>query len=291
MATACFDGDMSTTTNTRRNSSGLARDLEILELLAGEDAQGEAGLGVTAIATATGRDKGAISRALATLGHFGFVERIEESRTYRLGPRIFAMASRSAETALTQRIRPALRQIALATGETSHLCVLRGGNVLTIASELSPHQIRTNGWEGVTTSAWRTPSGRVLLSDWDAASITRWYGEHGTDAPVLDDDPRAMYPILDEPTHERVLVRDLESLLAQVTLIRQQGFALSDEELESGVVAASAPIRDFTGHVIAAINVSGPRSRMASRLHQLGVYVAESADRLSTHLGFTPSAN
>lgn len=286
MATTCFDDRMSPSNTGRRNSSGLARDLEILELLSGEDARSENGLGVTAIATATGRDKGAISRALTTLSHFGFVERDEQSRTYRLGPQIFAMASRSVETALTQRIRPALRQIALATGETSHLCVLRGGNVLTIASELSPHQIRTNGWEGVTTSAWRTPSGRVLLSDWDTASITRWYAEHGTDRPVLDDDPRALYPVLDEPAPDRVLVRDLASLLDQIQRIRQQGFALSDEELESGVVAASAPIRDFTGHVIAAINVSGPRSRMVHRLSHLGTYVAESATRLSTHLGF-----
>ncbi|MFD2758094.1 IclR family transcriptional regulator [Gulosibacter faecalis] len=278
----------STSTGGRRNSSGLARDLEILELLSSPEARDETGLSVTAIAQSTGRDKGAISRALATLADFGFVERNDESRTYALGPQLFAMASRSVETALSQRMRPALRQIALATGETSHLCVLRGGNVLTIASELSPHQIRTNGWEGVTTSAWRTPSGRVLLSDWDTASITRWYAEHGTDKPVLDDDPRALYPILDEPKHDRVLVRDLESLLSQIATIRQQGFALSDEELESGVVAASAPIRDFTGHVIAALNVSGPRTRMVSRLQQLGTYVAESAERISTHLGFAP---
>src|SRR3546814_17107170 len=57
--------------------------------------------------------------------------------TYDLGPKLFALAAQTQEAALVRRARPILRQMATSTRETTHLCVLRGGNVLTLLSELS----------------------------------------------------------------------------------------------------------------------------------------------------------
>src|SRR5690606_19431262 len=161
----------------RRNASGLSRDIEILEALGSAEAA-HGGLGVVRVAQLTGRDKAVVSRSLATLAEAGLAERDGSTLAYRLGPRLYAMAALTLESRLATQSRPGLRRVAQQARETTHLCVLRGGNVLTIASELSPHEFRTNGWEGVTTAAWRTPSGRVLLSDLDEDSLTRWYEEH-----------------------------------------------------------------------------------------------------------------
>ncbi|RDV46291.1 IclR family transcriptional regulator [Leifsonia sp. ku-ls] len=280
---------MTPATEPRRNASGLARDIEILELLGGSEAMQQRGLGVLRIAQLTGRDKAVVSRTLATLADAGLLERDEETLTYRLGARLFSLAARTTESRLVAESRASLRRIAQSTRETTHLCVLRGGNVLTILSELSPHEFRTTGWEGVTTAAWRTPSGRVLLSDWDTASLERWYAEHGQDVPIVGPADPIMaasgFSVLSAPPEDKAVVRDFPSLLEELARIRTRGYALLDEELEHGVVGASAPIRDLNGRIIAAINVSAPKARIGERLDALGRYVAAAAGELSRQLG------
>lgn len=279
---------METTPSPRRNSSGLSRDIEILELLGAEDALRSGGLGVSQVAQLTGRDKAVVSRTLATLAETGLVERDDESLRYLLGPRLYALAARTASTTLVHASRSILRRLVQSTRETSHLCVLRGGNVLTLLSELSPHDVRTTGWAGTTTAAWRTPSGRALLSDWDEESLAQWYQDHGSDRPLVgmfDHADASEFPILDAPPPGNAPVTDLQSLLTELARIRKQGFALSDEELEFGVVAASAPITDFTGRVVAAVNVSAPKARIGHRLDALGGLVARAARELSSRLG------
>lgn len=273
----------------RRNSSGLSRDIEILDLLAGVEAQREGGLRVLRIAELLGRDKAAVSRALATLADAGLLSRDPERLTYQLGPRLFALAARTKESVLTQRARPMLRQMVQFTRETTHLCVLRGGNVLTLVSELSPLEVGTSAWAGTTTAAWRTPSGRVLISDWDRGSVDAWYDAHGHDAAIVSpQDPRpGVFSVMAE-SPESVVVRDLSTLHAELERIRARGYAVSDEELEQGVVAASAPVWDAGGRIVAALNVSAPKSRLGKRLDELGSYVARCGATLSTELGAPP---
>lgn len=135
----------------------------------------------------------------------------------------------------------------------------------------------------------RPVSGRVLISDWDRASLTRWYQEHGRDQPLVGPLNPAMtaegFAVLETPPENKAIVRDLDSLLVELQRIRERGYATLDEELELGVVGASAPITDFTGRVVAAINVSAPKSRIGGQLDRLGAYVAQAARELSISLG------
>ncbi|MGO1538967.1 MAG: IclR family transcriptional regulator [Leucobacter sp.] len=276
----------------RRNSSGLHRDIEILELLGSDKAFAAGGYGVTQVAQHTGRDKTVVSRALATLADSGLIERDETTLRYLPGHRLYGLAARTSDSYLIHTAGSHLRRLTLATRETSHLCVLRGGNVLTLISELSPHEVRTNGWAGFTTAAWRTPSGRALLSDWDKAELTHWYKLHGHDhavvGPILPDPGPFEFPVLDQPVPGRGQISDLDSLFTELGLVHELGYAVSDEELESGVVAASAPVTDFTGRVVAAINVSAPRPRIGDRLDTLGAFVSRAAQELSLRLGAEP---
>lgn len=278
----------------RTNSSGLLRDIELLDWLGGPEATSLGGLSVTRLAQLTQRDKSVVSRALATLAAAGFVTRDPVSANYTIGSRLFALAARSTESMIAQAARPLLRKLTRQTRETSHLCVLRGGNVLTTASELSPHEFRTTGWEGVTTAAWRTPSGRVLISDWDRDSLAAWYEEHGHDEPLVSPPTAAMlgsnFTVLETPPESKMIVHDFDSLLRELARIRARGFATLDEELELGVVGASAPVYDLTGRIIAAINVSAPKSRLGSSLDALGEFVRRSADELSLVLGHSSPA-
>ncbi|MDJ0338149.1 IclR family transcriptional regulator [Cryobacterium sp. PH31-O1] len=274
----------------RRNSAGLRRDLELLEILGSAEADAAGGLGVLRVAQLTGRDKGIVSRALATLAEIGMVSRDEVTQNYRLGYQLYALAARTLESRLVRASVPYLRRVVTATHETTHLCVLRGGNVLTLASELSEYAFRGLGWEGVSTAAWRTSSGRVLVSDWADDDLRRWYDAHGSDEPVTSPVTPSLLSLdtADATTRENYgvpLVTDFQSLKREVARIRNCGYATVDEEFEKGVVGVSAPVFDFRGSIVAAINVSAPKTRLGSHLNEAGALAARVAAELSLQLG------
>ncbi len=242
------------------------------------------------IAELAGRDKGQVSRTLATLADAGLVARDSQSLTYRLGYQLYALAARTLESRLVREAAPFLRRVVTATHETVHLCVLRGENVLTLASELSEYAFRGIGWEGVSVAAWRTSSGRVLISDWHEDDLRRWYDLHGHDRPVTGPvSPVRQAEAFAAPTVEGTpMITDFASLLHEVARIRQRGFATVDEEFELGVVGASAPVYDFRGNIVAAINLSAPKVRLGPHLDEVGGLLARVAGELSTHLGGTP---
>ena len=275
----------------RRNSAGLRRDLELLEILGSPEAESAGGLGVVRVAELAGRDKGGVSRTLATLADSGLVSRDTVTQSYRLGYQLYALAARTLESRLVRASAPFLRRVVTATHETTHLCVLRGGSVLTLASELSEFAFRGLGWEGVSTAAWQTSSGRVLVSDWAEQDLRGWYALHGHDDPVTS----PVTPLLQSAgvtsaalTDVTPAVTDFESLWAEVSRIRRRGYAIVDEEFEKGVVGVSAPVFDFRGTIIAAINVSAPKPRLGSHLDEAGVLTARVAAELSAQLGAPP---
>ena len=275
-----------TSTAPRRNSAGLRRDLELLEILGLPEAVSGNGLGVVRIADLSGRDKGQVSRTLATLADAGLVARDAVNQHYRLGYQLYALAARTSESRLVREAAPFLRRVVIATHETANLCVLRGDNVLTLTSEVSEYAFRGIGWEGVSVAAWRTSSGRVLISDRTEADLQQWYDIHGSDRPVTG----PLSPVMREagviaPVEGAPLFTDFAGLLREIHRIRARGFATVDEEFDLGVVGASAPVYDFRGNIAAAINVSAPKSRVGSHLNEMGVLISRIAAELSQPLG------
>jgi len=83
-------------------------------------------------------------------------------------------------------------------------------------------------------------------------------------------------------------ITNRQALQAELAQVRQQGWAMSWEELELGLAAVGAPIRGRDGNVIAAISVSGPTARIdRSHLNPLAALVMETCRRISRDLGFT----
>ena len=275
----------------RRNSSGLRRDLELLEILGSPESESAGGLGVVRVAELAGRDKGGVSRTLATLAESGLISRDPITQNYRLGYQLYALAARTLESRLVRASAPFLRRVVTAIHETTHLCVLRGGSVLTLVSELSELAFRGLGWEGVSTAAWQTSSGRVLVSDWVEHDLRGWYALHGHDEPVVSpftSPAQAAGVNAAARTDVMPLVTDFDSLWAEISLIRRRGYAIVDEEFEKGVVGVSAPVFDFRGTIIAAINVSAPKTRLGGRFDEAGMLTARVAAELSAQLGALP---
>jgi len=224
--------------------------------------------GVTKLAALTGSDKSQVSRSLKILAEDGLVDRDPETLGYRLGWRLLAMAGRSSRANLVAAAAPLLKRLVRETGERAHLSVLRGTAVLTVLSEGSEHAVQALGWVGRSVPLHSTSSGRALLFDHteeELAQLLQGFPFAGGAAKA----PRSARLL-----HERV------------EAARTRGFALVDEEFEAGLVAVAAPVRDFRGQVVAALNVSAPKFRFANELPRAGKRVQAAAAELSATLGW-----
>jgi IclR family KDG regulon transcriptional repressor len=221
----------------------VGRALGVLVALGDDEAARDGGLGVVRIAELLGREKSQVSRTLKTLAAHGFVDRDPDTLEYRLGWQLYTLAARTGRSRLLALAPAYLRRLVDELGETAHLSVLDGDQVLTLLSERSPRLVQASDWSGHRVPVDCTSSGRALMLDADPGS----------------------------PAHEL-------------------GYAAVDGEFEPGLVGAAAPVRDFRGRIVAALNVSGPKFRLGETLEAAGVEVRRAADELSKDLG-QPKAN
>ena len=229
---------------------GLARGLAVLVALSAPEAARD-GLGVVQLTETVAGDKSQLSRVLQTLAEQGFVERDPETLAYRLGRRIFAMATSVAEDRLLTLAPAILRRLVAELGESAHLSVRQGAQVLTLLSESPSSTLHAPGRVGGLAPIATTSAGRVLVSD---------LGE------------------------DELVELGLAGASAAIARAREDGFAIVREEFEPGVVAAAVPIRDAAGRVLAALNVSAPRFRFEARLDEAAQLLIEVAGELSAEL-------
>ncbi|MFN2471004.1 MAG: IclR family transcriptional regulator [Gaiellaceae bacterium] len=249
-------------------ATSLRRGIAILFALEQADTGGGDGMGVSQIAKVVGREKSQVSRSLKVLAQYGLVDRDAESLEYRLGWRLFTMAGRAGDAQLLAAAMPVLKRLVRGLDETVHLSLLQGAEVMTILSESPNRAVQASGWIGRTVPAYCTSSGRALLFDHELSDLLELLGGVRFDCPGPN-----------TPS-------GVEQLAQRVAAARRRGFAVVDEEFELGLVAAGAPVRNFRGSVVAALNVSGPKFRLADRLEAAGLAVKTAADQVSVHLGW-----
>jgi IclR family transcriptional regulator, KDG regulon repressor len=249
--------------------TNLRRELAILSVLGGEEAVDDGGLGVVRIADLIGREKSQVSRTLKILAESGFVDRDATTLQYRLGWRFFALAARAGEQRLLNVAPALLERLVENVGETAHLSVLQGVEVLTVLSKSPPHAVKADGWAGRTVPIYCTSSGRALLFDHDSQALS---------SLLSGVEFRGLRP---------GTVRNVEELEESIALGRERGYALVDEEFEFGLVGAAAPVRDFKGQIVATLNVSAPKFRLGERLETAGQEVKRAADELTALLGWS----
>lgn len=224
-------------------TAALQRGIDVLAALA-DPAVGGDGLGVVELATLIGADKSQLSRTLATLDEAGLVIRDPDTRAYRLGWRIFSMAAQAGDRALIAAARPVLLGLVAELGESAHLSVRAGDQVLTLATESPASAIHAPGRVGGLTPMGVTSAGRALALDLDDATLaTLGLGDHA------------------------VAIADA----------RAAGCAIVREEFEPGLVSVAAPIRDAGGGIVAALNVSAPAFRFGDRLEEAAPAVIRAA--------------
>jgi DNA-binding IclR family transcriptional regulator len=164
---------------------------------------------------------------------------------------------------LVELAQPSLRRLASESGETANLILPRPAGTEAIAQVDGRHLLGATNWIGRELGLHCTAAGKVFLA-FGAAQLPEGELERVTPATMTD--------------RER-LRRELEA-------VSDQGYATIVDELEPGLSAVAAPVRDRGGTVVAALTASGASLRLApQRLRLLGRVCLEQAHALSTRLG------
>ncbi len=211
----------------------LARGLDILACF---DAR-RPSMSLSEIATVSGLARPTARRLLLTLDELGFVR--SDSGSFTLTPKVLELGiAYAASLGLWGIARPHLEALVRQTGESSSMAQLDGSDIVYVARVSVPKIIALRVDIGTRFPARRTSQGKVLLADLDRDAVIR----------VLAQPSRSGLPEITE--------RPRADLDAELTEIRARGWALADEELAPGVRSIAAPVRDDTGRVRAAMNVT-----------------------------------
>jgi DNA-binding IclR family transcriptional regulator len=241
-------------------SQTLDRGLQILEAVA------RAGdpLSVAEAAVSVGLDRTVAHRLIATLAARGYLRR-DGSGRYRLGPTCLALASATSD--LRTVARPYLEALGGATGETVHLVVLSGRQVVFIDGIESGHALRVATRTGRLLPAHATSVGKALLAALPPARFDALYGQ----ADLVSVTART--------------ITDRDELAAQLVEIRARGYAVNHGESENGVGSVGMAVCDPAGEPRAALSVALPLNRWTGDTEERAADALRSATvALGAHL-------
>jgi IclR family transcriptional regulator, KDG regulon repressor len=218
----------------------LHKTLDLLEAIQ----QSRSGVRLTELAGKLGMPKPTAHRILTTLEGRGYLDRNEDGE-YRLSRRLtFAQTDGSLEERLRASALPVMQKLVNACKETVNLGIMDSGEVIVIETIESPQAVRMSSKVGNRRFLHSTALGKVMLSDMQEKDILRLVRMKGM------------------PQMTPNTITTEKELLAELRLIRQQGFALDNQEHEPDGRCIGGPIRGRDGRVIGGLSISGPIHRM-----------------------------
>jgi DNA-binding IclR family transcriptional regulator len=179
---------------------------------------------------------------LDTLVADGFVVHLPEERRYALGVSAYELGTGYMRQAPLQRLaRVPLAALVDRTGQSAHLAVLHGREVIYVIEERAPGRPPLITDVGVRLPAQLTASGRALLAGLPAAQVRALFPDPSTFVLRHGTGPRS-------PTELRRL------LIA----VRRAGYATEDGEITPGFASVARAVHDHGGHPVASVAVTYP---------------------------------
>jgi IclR family transcriptional regulator, KDG regulon repressor len=253
------DGGVRTTTRS------VGHTLDALELLASSDTP----LGVSEVAERLSLSRPGAHRLLATLLDRGYAEQDETTTKYALGLRAFGLATLAASRRdLRGRAERHLRALNEATGETVHLAVYDDGHVVYLDRLESRQPVGPISRIGARAPAHCVATGRAIIAYLPAGEIEALLAreiERFTDAT---------------PVTREEIMDDIEAT-------RRRGWALNTGSWRADVGGVAAPLRDYSGRVVASLGCCVPSSRLTRETTPaLAERTLAAAAATSAELGF-----
>jgi IclR family KDG regulon transcriptional repressor len=225
--------------------------------------------GITEIAQSLQMGKSTVHRIVSTLAEEGFLVKDPETQKYRLGYSVLALCGVvTANLDIYNESLPIVRKLVDTVGETAHIGILEGMDVIYLLKVECNHYVRFLTHVGRRNPLHCTSSGKVLLAHKEPSFIQN-YLSSGLKAYTAN------------------TIHHPDQLLKELAAIKKQGYATSYEELLEGVHSVAAPVYDYSGQVVAAVTVVGPKQRMGSTKTSFFVkHVMEASNAISRCLGY-----
>ena len=210
--------------------------LRILSHLAGRPAP----VAASAIARELALPRSTVYHLLSTLAAHGFVLHLREERRWCLGTSAFELAGGYARQQPLARLgRPVVAALSDHLGESAHLAVMSGGDVLYIVEERAPRRPALVTDVGVRLPAHLAASGRAMLAALPREQVRALFPDASSFPDRTGRGPRT-------PRELRDLLRD----------VRSRGYATEDSEIAEGLRSVGVAVRDRTGWPVAAVAVT-----------------------------------
>ncbi|MER7005452.1 IclR family transcriptional regulator [Dactylosporangium sp. NPDC000555] len=249
-----------------RKSHSVAKAFELISVIA---EQGPGGVGLQELAARSGVVASTAHRYVTSLIELGIVERdTAGTGTYRLGIGLVTLAGRYLEEdVLRKAAHPYLVKLAEISGETAHLGVPLGGRLVYIDKVESAKSVRLVSHIGSQAPMHCTSMGKAMLS-----------------LASPDEQRKFVAGPLERHTPKTLVGADL---LAELELVRSQGFALDDEANEEGVRCIGVPLVNRAGAAVGAISISAPANRFSVEdCRRLAPSAIEYAAEISGRIGY-----
>ena len=219
----------------------LARGLAVISAFDAEHPE----MTLSEVARRTDLSRATARRFLLTLARLGYV-RADRNR-FALTPRVLRLGTAYLSSlGLPTVARPHLQDLAALLGESTSVAVLDGDDIVYVARVATRRIMTVSISVGTRFPAYAASMGRVLLAGLSDQALEAYLARV------------ELIPLTNRT------VRTPEALRAELVKVRQQGWALVDQELEIGLRSLAAPIHDARGQVVAAVNISTNASAVAS---------------------------
>jgi IclR family KDG regulon transcriptional repressor len=213
----------------------------------------ESDLGLTELASRVGLHKSTVHRLLASLEGKGFVIRDPSSDKYKLGYRVWELSANLMQSDdMSEVLLPEMERLRDILGETISLYVRDGHERIRIQAVQSRQAVRRVAPVGARLPLVVGASSKVLVA----------YADKAAQLELLEE---IKWP---EGMSRAAYIKQLEHILVV-------GYATSIEEREPGASAVAAPIFNRSGHLVAALSVSGPANRLTANkmMEQAGIII------------------
>ena len=216
--------------------------------------------------------RASVFRMLQTLEQGGFVERVGDGASYKLGLAVLRLGFEFlASMELTEHGRPVIESLRDLCGYSAHVVVRDNRDVVFIAKAAGRSALFHSIQVGARLPAHATVLGRLLLSDLDMHSLRRLYPEE---------------PL---PAYTARTPTNLAQLQGLIDEDRARGYAVSQGGFETGISTIAAPVFNDRREVVACISITVPAQRVQeAELDVLIKQVRDAADQLTERISHTP---
>lgn len=251
---------------TKNPVQSAERIFQVMEMLA---ENGE--MGLMEISAALNLHKSTVHRLLMSLVYMGYAKQDEVSQKYMLSYKIVNMAGKIIERMdILQVAKPYLERLSDLSGETVHLVQREGNQILYIYKiEAKVGTIRMVSHVGMIHPMYCSGVGKAIMATLPEREVKQIWNES----------------VIEKKTEKTIT--DYEEMLKVLDKVKENGYALDDEENEKGVRCIAACLYGYQNEVKYAFSISGPTSRMTrERVKELAVDVKKVQEELSRELGF-----